>query len=166
MSKSLGNVVPIREVLAKYPGEVVRLCLAKIHYRENVEYDKDCFAITAKELETIRGAVARAGKVATAKRGNPAVRKLVDRTRAKFLAAMDDDFDTNTAFYALLQFAEGLVGVESMSRSDWEGVLSMVHDFGDIFGVRFVDPLAVLIPPQGRTVSHISPERVDELAED
>ena len=137
MSKSLGNVVTIREVLAKYPGEVVRLCLAKIHYREDVEYDKDCFDITAKELETIRGALGRARDIATARRSNPAVPQLVDRTRKVFLAAMDDDFDTNTAFYALLQFAEALGAIEQMSAADWTDVLATVGDLGTIFGVNF-----------------------------
>jgi len=137
MSKSLGNVVTIREVLAKYPGEVVRLCLAKIHYREDVEYDKDCFDITAKELGTIRGALGRARDIATARRSNPAVPQLVDRTRKVFLAAMDDDFDTNTAFYALLQFAEALGAIEQMSAADWTDVLATVGDLGTIFGVNF-----------------------------
>jgi cysteinyl-tRNA synthetase len=137
MSKSLGNVVTIREVLAKYPGEVVRLCLAKIHYRENAEYDRDCFDITAKELGTIRGALDRARDIATARRSNPAVPQLVDRTRKVFLAAMDDDFDTNTAFYALLQFAEALRAVEETSAADWTAVLATVGDFGTILGVDF-----------------------------
>jgi len=130
--------VPIRDVLAKYPGDVVRLCLAKIHYRENVEYDRDCFAITARELETIRGAVAHAGAVATAKRANPAFRKPVDRTRAKFLEAMDDDFDTNTAFYALLQFAEALSGLDRISSGDRDHLRATMDDVGAILGVLFV----------------------------
>jgi cysteinyl-tRNA synthetase len=137
MSKSLGNVVPIRDVLAKYPGEVVRLCLAKIQYRENAEYDRDCFDITANELETIRGAVAHARQVATAKTGDAGIGKLIDRTRATFLAAMDDDFDTNTAFYALLQFAEALKEVPKFSTADSDKILAAVRDFGRIFGVRF-----------------------------
>ncbi|HKZ64551.1 MAG TPA: cysteine--tRNA ligase [Thermoplasmata archaeon] len=143
MSKSLGNVVPLRDVLAAYPGDVVRLCLAKVHYREDVEYDRDCFTKTAKELETIRGAVAHASGVATAKRSNPAVRKLVDRTRAKFLAAMDNDFDTNTAFYALLQFAEALNGVRRISRSDRDHMIAAVGDLGRIFGIGFDRPVRV-----------------------
>jgi len=137
MSKSLGNIVPVRDVLAAYPGEVVRLCLAKTHYRENVEYDRDCFKRTGLELKTIRAAVKRARSVATAKRSNPAVPKLVSRTRRKFLAAMDDDFDTNTAFYALLQFAEALAAVQRMSPRDRDGVLAAVGEFGAILGVRF-----------------------------
>jgi len=137
MSKSLGNGIPIGDVLATVPGEVVRLCLAKIHYRENAEYDRDCFKVTAEELGAIRGAMTHARRVATAKRANPVVARLVDRTRRKFLAAMDDDFDTNTAFYTLLQFAEAAQGVRRMSPEDRDRVLAAVGDFGDIFGVRF-----------------------------
>ncbi|TLZ48516.1 MAG: cysteine--tRNA ligase, partial [Methanobacteriota archaeon] len=124
MSKSLGNVVPIKDVLETVPGEVVRLCLAKIQYRENAEYDRDCFKITAKELETIRGGVAHVNKVATAKTADPTIAKLVDRTRARFLAAMDDDFDTTTAFYTLLQFAEGLAEVKRVSPKDGDRILA------------------------------------------
>ena len=137
MSKSLGNVVPVRDVLAAYPGEVVRLCLAKVHYRENVEYDRDCFKRTGVELKTIRAAVAHARTAATAKRSNPAVGKLAARTRRTFLTAMDDDFDTNTAFYALLQFAEALLGVKRMSPQDRDRILAAMADFGAILGVRF-----------------------------
>ena len=50
---------------------------------------------------------------------------------------MDDDFDTNTAFYALLQFAEALLQVKRMSAEDWDQVLAAVRDFGAILGVRF-----------------------------
>ncbi|MBI4416681.1 MAG: class I tRNA ligase family protein, partial [Euryarchaeota archaeon] len=137
MSKSLGNVVPIRDVLAEWPAEVVRLCLAKSYYRENVEYDKDCFKRTKEEMGTIRGAIRHTRGVATAKRSNPTVSRLVERTRRTFLAAMDDDFDTNTAFYALLQFAEALRQVRRMSADDRARTLAAVRDFGRILGVSF-----------------------------
>src|SRR5438128_291736 len=79
MSKSLGNFVTIREVLRDYPGEVVRLCLLKAPYREDVEYDVECFARTRKEYDAMRAAIesartaagpGTAGRVdAVAKRG-------------------------------------------------------------------------------------------------
>src|SRR2546428_399647 len=57
MSKSLGNFVTIREVLRDYPGDVVRLCLLKAPYREDVEYDAECFARTRKEYDAMRAAI-------------------------------------------------------------------------------------------------------------
>jgi len=138
MSKSLGNVVPIRDVLATYPGEVVRLCLAKIHYREDVEYDKDCFRRTSEELESIRRAAKHVGDIARNVGPNPAAKKLAERTRRRFLAAMDDDFDTNTAFYSLLQFAEAVSGLDRISLEDRGRFLAAMGDAGTILGVQFV----------------------------
>jgi cysteinyl-tRNA synthetase len=34
MSKSLGNIAPIREVLADWPGEAIRLAMLQTHYRQ------------------------------------------------------------------------------------------------------------------------------------
>jgi cysteinyl-tRNA synthetase len=34
MSKSLGNISPIREVLGEWPGEVIRLAMLQTHYRQ------------------------------------------------------------------------------------------------------------------------------------
>jgi len=38
MSKSLGNFITIRDVLADWPGEVVRLAMLKTHYRQPIDW--------------------------------------------------------------------------------------------------------------------------------
>ncbi len=38
MSKSLGNFFTVRELLAKYPGEVIRLVLLSAHYRQPLDF--------------------------------------------------------------------------------------------------------------------------------
>ncbi|ACL56628.1 cysteine--tRNA ligase [Methylobacterium nodulans] len=38
MSKSLGNFVTLREVLADWPGEVVRLAMLRTHYRQPIDW--------------------------------------------------------------------------------------------------------------------------------
>ena len=38
MSKSLGNFFTVRELLAKYPGEVIRLVLLSTHYRQPLDF--------------------------------------------------------------------------------------------------------------------------------
>ena len=44
MSKSLGNFVTIRQALAEWPGEVIRLSMLKTHYRQPIDW-------TARSLE-------------------------------------------------------------------------------------------------------------------
>src|SRR5579871_3392208 len=38
MSKSLGNISPIREVLAEWPGEAIRLAMLQSHYRQPLNW--------------------------------------------------------------------------------------------------------------------------------
>src|SRR2546426_7786 len=107
MSKSLGNFVTIREVLRDYPGDVVRLCLLKAPYREDVEYDAECFARTRKEYDAMRAAIESA-RTAAGPGTAGKVAALVERTRDGFFRAMDDDLNTRDAIYRLQQLTEAV----------------------------------------------------------
>jgi cysteinyl-tRNA synthetase len=51
MSKSLGNFVTIRELLADWPGEVVRLNMLKTHYRSPMDWTQAGLRTSALELD-------------------------------------------------------------------------------------------------------------------
>jgi cysteinyl-tRNA synthetase len=51
MSKSLGNFVTIRELLADWPGEVLRLNMLKTHYRSAIDWTIKGLEETAKTLD-------------------------------------------------------------------------------------------------------------------
>ena len=51
MSKSLGNFVTIRDLLADWPGEVLRLNMLKAHYRSPMEWTLKGLEETAKTLD-------------------------------------------------------------------------------------------------------------------
>ena len=135
MSKSLGNFVMIREVLANYSGEVVRLCLLKAHYREDIEYDQDCFARTKTEYEAMRGAIATA-KSAKGPGTGGRVAALVDRTRDAFRKAMDDDLDTSEAVYRLQQLTEAVPELHGMSATEGQAVVAVYRELaGQVLGL-------------------------------
>jgi cysteinyl-tRNA synthetase len=98
MSKSLGNFMTIREALAKYDAEVLRLFLIRSHYRGQI-------AFTESLIVDSRGALAR---LYTALRDTPAEAGDVDWDEAhaqRFAAAMDDDFNTALAIAVLFELA-------------------------------------------------------------
>ena len=134
MSKSLGNFVTIREVLSKWGGEVVRFCVLKEQYRKDVEYDADCFKITKEELDSIHDVIAKARSPTTSGDGGPLV-EAVDRARRKFVEAMDDDFDTRNAVYALLELTEAVGEVRDVSTGEAERLLAFYADASRILGV-------------------------------
>jgi cysteinyl-tRNA synthetase len=51
MSKSLGNFFTVRDLLAKAPGEAIRLMLLKTHYRAPLDFTEDALAQAKTELD-------------------------------------------------------------------------------------------------------------------
>jgi cysteinyl-tRNA synthetase len=116
MSKSLGNFFLVREVLVKYPPDVVRFYLLSTHYRSPLDFDDDKLQVARKGLERLKAAVRRVvaalakniEEPGTTFSGDSAVAQelltLVARTREQFEQAMDDDFNTALALAALFDF--------------------------------------------------------------
>src|SRR5467141_2183815 len=134
MSKSLGNFVTIREVLKDHAGEIVRLCLLKAHYREDVEYDSECFDRTRKEHDAMRSAMQLA-KFATGPGTRGKVAALVGRTREGFFRAMDDDLNTPDALYRLQQFTEGVGEIRGMSSAEGGAIVGLYRECGKVLGL-------------------------------
>jgi len=59
MSKSTGNFVTIRDVLAKVPAEAARLLLLKTHYRSLLDFSDAALAEARKELDRFYRALER-----------------------------------------------------------------------------------------------------------
>jgi cysteinyl-tRNA synthetase len=98
MSKSLGNFWTIRDALARYDGEVLRLFLVRSHYRSQVSFSE----------EHVGEARAGLARLYTALRDAPPAAGEVDWNEPhaqRFAAAMDDDFNTAEAVGVLFALA-------------------------------------------------------------
>jgi cysteinyl-tRNA synthetase len=109
MSKSLGNIFPVGEILKKYHPEVLRLFMLQSHYRSPVDYSDDSLAEARAGLlrgyRTLQLMKDHQGKLTS--NSNPVSKKNSELeenyvTKFKVLAdkfdeAMDDDFNTAQA---------------------------------------------------------------------
>jgi cysteinyl-tRNA synthetase len=86
MSKSLGNFVTIREVLADWPGDVARLAMLSTHYRQPINW-------TLKGLEEAHKALAGFFDAASA--------EAEPRPAQSVLEALGDDLNTPMALAAM-----------------------------------------------------------------
>ncbi len=59
MSKSLGNFFTVRDVLAKAPGEAVRLLLLRAHYRAALDFTDAALAETRRDVDRFYRALER-----------------------------------------------------------------------------------------------------------
>ncbi|MBM4413676.1 MAG: cysteine--tRNA ligase [Chloroflexi bacterium] len=108
MSKSLGNVVTIRDFLNEHPADALRLVVLSSYYRNPLAYGVDIVADQERKLERIRGALAPATGTITS---GEAVQRLVDATaaaRPAFVAAMDDDLNTSVALATLFELVRAI----------------------------------------------------------
>ena len=101
MSKSLGNFFTVREVLAKYPAEVVRYLLVASHYRSPINYSDQGLDQAASALERLYLAVRGTAS-------NTAKDLVNSRYERAFRQAMDDDFNTAEAIGVLFDLARDL----------------------------------------------------------
>ncbi len=94
MSKSLGNVLLVRDLLAEAPGEAIRLALLSAHYRSPVDWTSDTLDQSARTLDRLYGALRDLQDVEV---GDPGDEDLP----AEFVAALEDDLDTRRALNIL-----------------------------------------------------------------
>jgi cysteinyl-tRNA synthetase len=95
MSKSLGNVRLVRDLLAAHGGETVRLALLTAHYRQPLDWTEQLVAETKQKLDRLYGALRDAGI------DGPQVSSPAAEPPAAVLAALEDDLNTPEALAEL-----------------------------------------------------------------
>ncbi|SBV91544.1 cysteinyl-tRNA synthetase [uncultured Alphaproteobacteria bacterium] len=99
MSKSLGNFFTVKDLLAKAPGEAIRLTLLSTHYHQPLNWTDDALAQAKQALDRFYTALERVEGVAAA--GGEA-------ELAPVLAALEDDLNTPAAIAAMHDLATRL----------------------------------------------------------
>lgn len=113
MSKSLGNFFLLREILGKFPGNVVRLFILGTHYRKPINFSMDNMEDSRKTLKNIITSMnnfseiigkfsdkgSHEGEVSD-NTGNNSINEFKEKVNEldkKFMEAMDEDMNTPQA---------------------------------------------------------------------
>jgi len=125
MSKSLGNLVKVSDLLAEgYSANGIRTLLLSEHYRADRDFDRTALA-AAEDRARLFERAARA-------QGGPPDRLRVQPFRNAFQDAMDDDLQTPKALDILTHIATEL----EAGRLDAETGTSTLIELGDVLGLR------------------------------
>ncbi len=101
MSKSLGNLVGIDDVLDRYGADALRMFIVTSHYRSPLTYGEEALDAARAGAERLRQAAFSKG-VADGDPLDPT------ETRERFTEAMDDDLNTPRALAALFHLARAI----------------------------------------------------------
>jgi cysteinyl-tRNA synthetase len=113
MSKSLGNVTLVHDLIDRFPGEALRWALLASHYRQPLAWSEDAAAQAKRALDTLYGALMRAADVEAAP-AEPA---------PAFLEALLDDLNTPKANAELFALASRLDAAKGAERAAAKGEL-------------------------------------------
>lgn len=104
MSKSLGNFITIEDALKTHRPEVIRMFMQSVHYSSPIDYSSEAIEASGRGWERIHNAVRlvrRALNTAPEGDAGNTILSVLDKTKADFTSAMDDDFNTPIALAAL-----------------------------------------------------------------
>ncbi|EIT70364.1 MULTISPECIES: cysteine--tRNA ligase [Hydrocarboniphaga] len=153
MSKSLGNVLLVRQLLETLPGEVIRLVLLTGHYRQPLDWTDDVAADARKKLDRVYGALRDLGDIEPAA-GVTAPQGFID--------ALEDDLNTPMALAELFELVRAANKAESADEK--ARLKAQLLDAGSLLGLLQQSPQDWF--SAATSESELSAERIEQLIAD
>lgn len=145
MSKSLGNFFLVREVLEKFPGDVIRFYLLGTHYRSPLDFDDEKLVMASRGLERLKTSIrlAREALNRVQPEEDPPVDDILARAaeeaRKAFEEAMDDDFNSAQAYASLFELAREINSYLAGEKISTYGLTRACNTLLELAGVLGFD---------------------------
>ena len=160
MSKSLGNFFLLREILGKFPGNVIRLFILGTHYRKPINFSMDNMEDSRKTLKNIITSMnnfseiigkfsdkgSHEGEVSdnTGNNSTNEFKEKVNELDKKFMEAMDEDMNTPQALAVIFdQIKETKKFSVNVSSGEEAGALNYSYNslgkkLEEVLGIELV----------------------------
>ena len=138
MSKSIGNVKSINHVLESWGPNVARLFCVSGHYSKPIDYTEDLLKenlIKLRQIETCYYEL----RLAEGTQETEDVSSLLEDSRVKFDAALNDDFNTPLAlsvFFNMIKNVNSLAAEEKITENISEKMLPVLEYMLDVLGLK------------------------------
>ena len=110
MSKSLGNIVSIKEFLSKREADVMRMLVLNGTYRAPLLFNDETLDAAQKNVERLKSGLRLAASSSTGLSPDAAsaLASATESARADFIEAMDNDFNTAGAVAVLFELVKAI----------------------------------------------------------
>jgi L-cysteine:1D-myo-inositol 2-amino-2-deoxy-alpha-D-glucopyranoside ligase len=142
ISKSLGNLIMVQDLLDKYSPDAIRLYLAGHHYRHIWEHDPTALAHAEQLAATLRTAVTVQAQPHSTRPLDPSPRQQA------FMQAMANDLDTVAALEIMTSLAAEIRDAAKVGQSV-EAAQDALRTMSRIFGLRLDDAAAEAVVISG-----------------
>jgi len=138
MSKSIGNVKSINHVLESWGPNVARLFCISGHYSKPIDYTEELLKenlIRLRQIETCYYELRLANKTEELEN----ISSLLEESREKFDAALNDDFNTSlglSVFFNMIKTINSLAADEKISKNISEQTLPVLEYMLNVLGLK------------------------------
>jgi cysteinyl-tRNA synthetase len=150
MSKSLGNVLLVHDLIRTVPGEAIRLALLNAHYRQPLDWSDDTIDSARRQLDRLYGAL-RGIDVSATERSKVMPPPSV-------VAALEDDLNTPRALSEMFNLARQLNKAEG--GDERQQLAAQLYAAGDLVGLLQDDPERWFA---GATGGELAPAAIERL---
>ncbi|NNC57344.1 MAG: cysteine--tRNA ligase [Woeseiaceae bacterium] len=152
MSKSLGNVLLVHDLIETIPGEVIRLALLSAHYRQPLDWSAETIESARRMLDRLYGAV-RGIEVSDEARAAAVVPEAL-------VAALEDDINTPKALAEFFALARALN--KSNDDEEMQRLAAEMYAAGELMGLLGKDPEEWFA---GHVVGDMTADEIEALIE-
>lgn len=152
MSKSLGNVLLVHELIKTVPGEVIRLALLSAHYKQPLDWSGETLESARRMLDRLYGAVQgiKVSPEAIAAAAPP----------DDMIAALEDDLNSPRAMAAFFSLAKDLN--KATDEDEKSALAAQMYSSGELMGLLGNDPDEWFA---GHTDGDLSTDEIEKLIE-
>jgi cysteinyl-tRNA synthetase len=140
MSKSLGNIVSIKEFLSKHDADVMRMLVLNGTYRAPLMFNDETIAAAEKSVERIKSGLRPAASSAKGLSAEAlaAINTAAESAKANFIDAMDNDFNTAGAVAAFFELVKTINTARDNGAKDEQlkAARSMLRELTGVLGLR------------------------------
>ncbi len=127
MSKSLGNFFSLKDIFEKYKPTVVRYMLISQHYRQPLDFSDSKLEQAKSSLNRIENVMVKSSLLDNI---SPEGKKSVDEFVQKFVASMNDDFNTSEA----LACVHSIVNI--LNKTNTKYAYERLKELCDVLGLE------------------------------
>jgi cysteinyl-tRNA synthetase len=132
MSKSLGNLITVKQALERYSSDAIRLFILSSHYRSPLTYSEEALKAAESGMERLRQAARDGGKAdGSALDAEP--------YKSRFTGSMDDDFNTAQALAVLFELARE-INRGREENSDVTSAQDILMELAQVLGFTLEEP--------------------------
>jgi cysteinyl-tRNA synthetase len=140
MSKSLGNIVGIREFLSKRDADVMRMLVLSGSYRAPLLFNEETLDSAERNVSRLQSGLRPAGSSVQGLTSEVAAAfaKVGDGTRSAFIEAMDDDFNTALALATLFNLVKSINTARDQGATDEQlkPAQATLREMAGVLGLR------------------------------